>query len=247
MAKTALITGATQGIGACIAKRLASDGFNVAINCRSADTLENGGKEVLEACRAYGVEAECFIADVSDYAQCESMVNDVKERFGTIDVLINNAGITRDGLLARMSEEQYDSVIMVNQKSVFNMMKFVGNVMIKQRGGRIVNMSSVSGIFGNAGQFNYSASKAAIIGMTKTAAKELGARGITVNAIAPGFIESPMTDELTDKVKESILSFVPLKRYGKPEDVAAMASFLASEDASYVSGQIIAVSGGMSM
>ena len=127
------------------------------------------------------------------------------------------------------------------------MMKFVGNVMIKQRGGRIVNMSSVSGIFGNAGQFNYSASKAAIIGMTKTAAKELGARGITVNAIAPGFIESPMTDELTDKVKESILSFVPLKRYGKPEDVAAMASFLASEDASYVSGQIIAVSGGMSM
>ena len=247
MAKTALITGATQGIGACIAKRLAKDGFNIAINCRGEAEKDTGGREVAEACRALGVEAECFIADVSKYDECEKMVGEVKAHFGTIDVLINNAGITRDGLLARMSEENYDAVIAVNQKSVFNMMKFVSGVMIKQRSGRVVNVSSVAGLWGNPGQFNYSASKAAIIGMTMTAAKELGSRNITVNAVAPGFIQTAMTDKLTDDQKKAMLAQVAMGRYGSVDEVAAVVSFLASDDAAYVTGQTIEISGGLSM
>ena len=175
------------------------------------------------------------------------MVNAVKERFGSIDGLVNNAGITRDGLLVRMSEEAYDSVIAVNQKSVYNMMKLVSAVMIRQRSGRIVNISSVSGLYGNPGQFNYSASKAAIIGMTKSAAKELGPRGINVNAVAPGFIETPMTDKLTDEQKQAILSAVAMNRYGKPEEVANLVAFLLSDEAAYITGQAIEISGGLSM
>ncbi|NMA79113.1 MAG: 3-oxoacyl-[acyl-carrier-protein] reductase [Clostridiales bacterium] len=247
MSKTALITGAGQGIGAAIAIRLANDGYNIAINCRTEEDIINSGNNIAEQCREKGVEAECFACDVSDYNACEEMVKAVKERFNTIDVLVNNAGITKDGLLARMSEEQYDTVINVNQKSVYNMMKHTSAVMIRQRSGKIINMASVAGLYGNAGQFNYSASKAAVIGMTLTAAKELGSRGITVNAIAPGFIETPMTDSLSDKVREAVLAAVPLKRYGKPEEVAATASFLSSDDASYITGQVIVVSGGMSM
>lgn len=247
MGKTALITGSSQGIGAEIAKRLAKDGFDIAVNCRSQVEVENGGNAVAEACRAIGVKAECFIADVSNYSQCEEMVKSVKDTFGSIDVLVNNAGITKDGLLARMSEEAYDAVIAVNQKSVFNMMKLVSAVMIKQKSGKIINMSSVAGVFGNAGQFNYSASKAAIIGMTKTAAKELGSRGITVNAIAPGFIDTPMTQVLPENVKEQILSMIPLKRFGKTDDIANLAAFLAGEGGDYISGQVIVVSGGLSM
>lgn len=247
MSKTALITGAGQGIGAAIAIRLANDGYNIAINCRTEEDIINSGNNIAEQCREKGVEAECFACDVSDYNACEQMVKAVKERFNTIDVLVNNAGITKDGLLARMSEEQYDTVINVNQKSVYNMMKHTSAVMIRQRSGKIINMASVAGLYGNAGQFNYSASKAAVIGMTLTAAKELGSRGITVNAIAPGFIETPMTDSLSDKVREAVLAAVPLKRYGKPEEVAATASFLSSDDASYITGQVIVVSGGMSM
>ncbi len=247
MAKTALITGASQGIGAAVAKRLAQDGFNIAINCLGERERDNGGLEVKAACEAFGVEAECFLCDVSDYDACEQMVKAVKERFGSIDVLVNNAGITRDGLLARMKEADFDLVTKVNYKSVFNMTKFVGNVMIRQRSGRIINMSSVAGLYGNAGQFNYSASKAGVVGMTLTAAKELGSRGITVNALAPGFIETPMTAVLKDEYKEEVKKQIALKRFGKPEEVAATISFLASEGAGYITGQIIALDGGMAM
>ena len=175
------------------------------------------------------------------------MVKDIKAKFGTIDVLVNNAGITRDGLLARMSEENFDTVIAVNEKSVFNMTKFVGSVMMKQRSGKIINLSSVAGLWGNPGQLNYSASKAAIIGMTKTVAKELGSRGITCNAVAPGFIKTPMTDKLTEAQKENILRMIAMRRYGTVEEISGVVSFLASKDASYVTGQVIEISGGLSM
>jgi 3-oxoacyl-[acyl-carrier protein] reductase len=227
MNKVALITGAGQGIGAAIAARLEKDGFTVVANDLS------------------GVE---FAADVSDYAACESLVKAVKDKFGSIDVLVNNAGITRDGLLARMSEEQYDSVIAVNQKSIFNLTKLVGaGVMMKQKSGRIINLSSVAGVHGNAGQFNYSASKAAVIGMTKSAAKEFASRGITVNAIAPGFVQTPMTDKLTPEQQQAILDRIGMKRYCQPEEIAGLVSFLAGEDSKYITGQTIEISGGLTL
>lgn len=241
----ALITGSARGIGAAIAQRLAKDGFDIALNDVSEKSFENN--DVMEKIRANGVKCEKFIADVSNYEQVEIMVKAVKELFGSIDVLVNNAGITRDGLLARMSEDNYDLVISVNQKSVYNMMRHVAPIMMKQRSGRIINMSSVAGLHGNAGQFNYSASKAAIIGMTKSAAKELGSRGINVNAIAPGFISTPMTDQLTDEQKKAILEMIAMKRYGNVEEIAGVASFLAGKDSSYVTGQVIEISGGLSM
>lgn len=245
MAKTAIITGSSRGIGAAIALRLARDGYNIALNDLNEGMFENN--DIKEKITALGVEAEIFCADVSKYDQCESMVKAVKERFGTIDVLVNNAGITRDGLMARMSEEQYDTVIAVNQKSVFNMLKLAGNVMIRQKQGKIVNLASVAGLYGNPGQINYSASKAAIIGMTKTAAKELGSRNINVNAVAPGFISTPMTDKLTDEQKAKMLEAIAMKRYGTVDEIAGVVSFLCSEDASYVTGQTIEISGGLSM
>lgn len=247
MAKTALITGASQGIGACIAKTLAAEGFHIAVNCRSEQEADNGGKDVADACRAYGVEAECFICDVSDFEACAAMAKAVKERFGSIDVLVNNAGITRDGLLVRMSEDQFDAVTNVNYKSVFNMTRHVGAVMFRQRSGRIINISSVSGVYGNAGQFNYSAAKAGIIGMTKTTAKELGARGITCNAVAPGFVRTPMTDVLGDEYKEKIQNGIALGRLGEPEDIANAVAFFASDKAAYITGQVLEVSGGLSI
>ena len=240
MAKTALITGASQGIGACIAKTLAADGFNIAIDCYSQREVENGGEEVAAACRALGVEAECFDA-------CASLVKEVKARFGTIDALVNNAGITKDGLLVRMSEEQFSAVINVNLKGTFNMLRHVGAVMMRQKSGRIVNISSVAGVYGNAGQINYSASKAGVIGMTKTVAKELGSRGITCNAVAPGFVRTPMTDVLQDDYKAEILKQISLGRLGEPEDIANAVSFLVSDKASYITGQVLVVSGGMVM
>lgn len=241
----AIITGSARGIGAAIALRLAKDGYDIALNDISEAMFENNS--IMEDIKALGVQCEKYIADVSDHQQCADMVKAVKERFGSIDVLVNNAGITRDGLLARMSEENFDLVIAVNQKSVFNMTKFAGSVMMKQRSGRIINLSSVAGLYGNAGQMNYSASKAAIIGMTKTTAKELGSRGITCNAVAPGFISTPMTDKLSDEVKNSILSMIAMKRYGEVNEIAGVVSFLASPDASYVTGQVIEISGGLSM
>lgn len=245
--KTALITGASRGLGAAIAKRLAKDGFNIAINCHSENSMENGGNVVAEECRKYGVLAECFVADISKYDQCERMIAGVKEKFGSIDCLVNNAGITKDGLLVRMSEEAFDAVTSVNYKGVFNMTKLVGAVMMRQKSGRIVNVSSVAGVNGNVGQFNYSASKAGIIGMTKTAAKELGSRGILVNAVAPGFIETDMTDALSDKLKDEVRRHISIKRFGKPEEVAGVVSFLCEQDASYISGQVIVVDGCLSM
>lgn len=247
MARTVIITGAAQGIGAAIAERLAKDGMNIAINCINQAQVESNGNQLAEKLRSYGVEAECYIADVSDFEQCNTMVEAVKARFGTIDGLVNNAGITRDKLLVRMSEEEYDSVIAVNQKSVYNMMKLVTAVMMKQKSGKIVSLASVAGVYGNPGQFNYSASKAAIIGMTKSAAKEFGSRGINVNAVAPGFIETPMTAKLTEEQKKNILSAVAMRRYGKAEEVANVVAFLMSDDASYVTGQVIEISGGLSM
>ncbi len=244
---TAIVTGASQGIGACIAKRLAKDGFDVVINHYPSDGDKEKALAVAEECRAFGVKAECYAADVSKFDQCEAMVKQVKADFGSIDALVNNAGITKDGLLARMKEADYDAVIAVNQKSVYNMLKHVCSVMMKQRHGRIVNVSSVAGLYGNPGQVNYSASKAAIIGMTKTVAKEFGSRNITCNAVAPGFIHTPMTDVLSDDLKAKMLGAVALGRYGEPEEIASVVSFLVSEDSSYVTGQVIEISGGLSM
>lgn len=242
---TAIITGSARGIGAAIALRLAKDGYDIALNDISEAMFENN--DIVEKITAEGVQCEKYIADVSKHDQCEAMIKQIKERFGTIDVLVNNAGITRDGLMMRMSEEIYDLVISVNQKSVFNMIKFAGAVMMKQRSGRIINLSSVAGLYGNAGQMNYSASKAAVIGMTKTTAKELGSRGITCNAVAPGFIQTPMTDKLSDEAKKAILGMIAMKRYGQVDEIAGVVSFLASKDASYVTGQVIEISGGLSM
>jgi len=244
---TAIITGASQGIGACIAKRLAQDGFDVVINHYPSDGDKEKALAVAEECRAFGVRAECLAADVSKFDQCEAMVKKVKEDFGTIDALVNNAGITKDKLLARMGEEDYDAVIAVNQKSVYNMTKHVTAVMMKQRSGRIVNVASVAGLYGNPGQMNYSASKAAIIGMTKTVAKEFGSRNITCNAVAPGLIRTPMTDVLSDEIKAKMIEAVALRRYGEPEEIASVVSFLLSDNASYVTGQVIEISGGLSM
>jgi len=242
---TVLVTGAARGIGAATAKKFAQAGYNVAINCRNEKSIEANGNAVAAACREYGVEAECFAADVSVMAECETMVKAVAEKFGSIDVLVNNAGITRDGLLVRMSEENFDDVISANLKSVFNMTKLVGAIMMKKRTGAIINMSSVSGVYGNGGQANYSASKAAVIGFTKSTAKELGPRGITCNAIAPGFTETDMTAVLSDEVKAKIKDSISLRRFGKTEDIAAAALFLAQHG--YITGQVLLVDGGMSM
>ena len=243
----ALITGASQGIGACIAKRLAKDGWDIAINHYPSDGDKAKAEAVAEECRTVGVKAEIFAADVSDFGQCADMVKAVKDAFGSIDALVNNAGITKDTLLTLMSEEQYDQVIAVNQKSVFNMMKPVVKVMMKQKHGAIVNMASVAGLYGNPGQFNYSASKAAIIGMTMTAAKEVGARNIRVNAVAPGLIKTPMTDVLTNEQKAKIFDQIALRRFGEVEEIASVVAFLLSDSASYITGQTIEISGGLSM
>lgn len=245
MSKTAIITGSARGIGAAIALRLAKDGFSIALNDISEKSFENN--DIMERITALGVRCEKYIADVSSHSECESFVKKVKEDFGSIDALVNNAGITRDGLLLRMAEENYDDVIRINQKSVFNMTKFVGAVMLRQKSGKIVNLASVAGLYGNPGQMNYSASKGAVIAMTKTAAKELGSRGINVNAVAPGFIKTPMTDKLTDEQRSAMLAQIAMKRYGEPEEVASVVAFLCSDDAAYVTGQTIEISGGLSM
>jgi 3-oxoacyl-[acyl-carrier protein] reductase len=241
----ALITGSARGIGKAIAERLAKDGFDIAVNDLNEKAFE--GSDVLENCTAAGVKAQGFFANVADSADCERLIKDINERMGAIDVLVNNAGITRDGLMARMTDEQYDSVIAVNQKSVFNLTRIVGTAMSRARSGRIVNIASVAGLYGNPGQMNYSASKAAVIGMTKTAAKELGRRGITVNAVAPGFIATPMTDKLSEEQKNAMLAQIAMRRYGTPEEVAGVVSFLCSADSAYVTGQVIEISGGLSM
>ncbi len=242
MNKVALITGATRGIGKQIAIILAKQGFDIAVNYRTAnDSLNETVKEI----ESYGVQCLAVQGDVSNFEDCEDMVKQVIEKFERIDVLVNNAGITKDMLFIRMKQEDFKQVIDVNLIGTFNMTKNVSQYMVKQRSGRIINISSVVGIHGNAGQANYSASKAGIIGLTKSLAKELASRNILVNAIAPGFIETDMTNVLKEDVKSNILNSIPLKREGKPEEVANVVKFLASDDSSYITGQIISVDGGM--
>ena len=242
--KIAVVTGGSRGIGAAIAKKLASRGMTVIINyCGSEDRA----LAVKSAIEAAGGQAEAWRCDVSDCGQCEAFVKAVMEKYGRIDVLVNNAGITRDGLMMRMSDEDFSRVIDTNLKGTFYMMRFASRHMLKAKKGRIINMASVVGLMGNAGQVNYAASKAGVIGATKSAAKELASRGITVNAIAPGFIDTEMTGALSEKVQEQILTQIPLGIFGKPEDIANCAAFLASDEAAYITGQVIQVDGGMCM
>lgn len=240
--KVALITGGSRGIGAGIARRFAEQGATVAFTYRSS---EEEAKVVEKELQELGVTAQAFRSDASSFAEAEQLVKDVLEAFGKIDILINNAGITQDTLMLRMKEEQWDKVMEVNLKSVFNLTKHVMRPMMKNRGGSIINMSSIVGVTGNAGQANYAASKAGIIGFTKSIAKEVGSRNIRCNAIAPGFIETDMTDALDEKVKEAYLSNIPMKRLGKAEEVADVCVFLGSEMSAYVSGQTISVCGAL--
>ncbi|WP_416195660.1 3-oxoacyl-[acyl-carrier-protein] reductase [Selenomonas sp.] len=242
--KTALVTGASRGIGRAIALRLAAEGANIAINYAGNTAKAEETKAAIEAA---GGKAALFQADVSDSAQVEQMVAAVTEAFGTIDILVNNAGITRDGLLMRMKEEDFDAVLDTNLKGIFHVTKAVSKLMMKKRAGRIVNMASVVGIMGNAGQTNYAAAKAGVIGFTKSAAREFAARGITVNAVAPGFIATDMTAAMPEKAKEATLAAIPLRRMGEPEDVANAVAFLVSDQASYITGQVVKVDGGMVM
>lgn len=242
--KIAVVTGASRGIGKAIAMKFAQLGATVVINYNgSAQKAE----EVKQSITADGGRAVIMQCNVADYDACEAFFKDVINQFGRIDILVNNAGITKDGLIMRMSEEDFTSVVDVNLKGTFYCIRFASRQMMKQRSGRIINMSSVVGISGNAGQINYAASKAGVIGMTKSAAKELASRGITVNAIAPGYIETDMTNVLSDKVKEETMKQIPLGRLGQTGDIAAAAAFLASDEAGYITGQVLAVDGGMAI
>lgn len=242
--KVAVVTGASRGIGSSIAKKLAEDGMFVVINYRgNKEQAESVKQEILEN---QGM-AEIYACDVSDYDACETFFKTVVQTYGRIDVLVNNAGITRDGLLMKMTEEDYDAVLQTNLKGPFHGTHFVSRQMLKQRSGRIINISSVSGILGNAGQANYCAAKAGVIGLTKSAARELASRGITVNAVAPGFICTKMTEVLSEEVQANVKKQIPLGQFGKPEDVAEAVAFLASEKARYITGQVLSVDGGMAM
>ncbi len=242
--KTAVVTGASRGIGRAIAIKLAKLGANIVVNYRNS---VEAVQEVVKEIEALGVKALAVQGDISSYSDVDSMMKKCMEEFGSIDILVNNAGITKDGSLMRMKEEDFDRVIDINLKGAFNFTKHVSAIMLKQRSGRIINISSVSGLTGNAGQVNYSSAKAGILGMTKAVARELASRGVTCNAVAPGYIQTDMTDVLSEKVKETITSTIPLKRLGNPEDVANAVAFLASEEASYITGQVINVDGGMVM
>ncbi|WP_317316733.1 3-oxoacyl-[acyl-carrier-protein] reductase [Longibaculum muris] len=244
MNKVAVITGAARGIGKAIALKFASQGYHVVINYRGSEEKANAVKE---QCIALGVEALTYQGDVSHYQEMEDMMKAVMEKFGRIDVLINNSGITKDQLLLKMDSESFMDVIDVNLKGTFNTIKAVSRIMMKQKSGVIINMSSVIGEIGNAGQANYAASKAGVLGLTKSIAKEFAPRHIRVNAIAPGFIATDMTDVLNEQTKENILQAIPLKSLGEAEDVANVAYFLASDDAKYITGQVINVDGGMVM
>ena len=242
--KVAVVTGASRGIGAAIARELAAAGMYVVINyCGSEEKAQELKKEIEQN----GGEASIYKCDVSDNVACKEFIGNVIAEYGHLDVLVNNAGITRDNLLMRMSEEEFDAVIAVNLKGTFNCMKQAARPMMKQKYGKIINMASVVGVTGNAGQVNYAASKAGVIGMTKSMAKELANRGVTVNAIAPGFIRTAMTDVLSDDVKAEITRVIPMGVMGETEDVANLAAFLASDASRYITGQVINVDGGMVM
>ena len=239
--KTALITGAARGIGKAIALKYASEGCNIAFT--DLEVNLDTEKEIA----ALGVKAKSYASNAADFAQTEEVVKAVKEEFGSIDILVNNAGITKDGLMLRMTEQQWDAVIAVNLKSAFNFIHACVPVMMRQRGGSIINMASVVGVHGNAGQANYAASKAGLIALAKSIAQEMGPKGIRANAIAPGFIETAMTAALPDEVREQWKQKIPLRRGGQVEDIANVATFLTSDLSSYVSGQVIQVDGGMNM
>jgi 3-oxoacyl-[acyl-carrier protein] reductase len=242
--KVALVTGASRGIGRAIALHLAESGADVVVNYAGS---ENAAAEVVAQIEALGRNAVKCRADVSSLQEADDLVKMTIEAFGKIDILVNNAGITRDNLIMRMKEEEFDQVISTNLKGVFNCIKAVTRPMMKQRSGRIINISSVVGVLGNPGQANYVAAKAGVIGLTKATARELASRGITVNAVAPGFIETDMTDKLTDEVRQNMLKSIPLERLGQPEEIAKVVRFLCTDDSSYMTGQTLHVDGGMYM
>ena len=242
--KVALVTGASRGIGQAVAVELAKAGADVIVNYIGNEAV---AQETVEKVEALGRKALKIKADVGNADEVQAMVDEAHAAIGHIDVLVNNAGITRDGLLIRMKDSDWDDVLNINLKGVYLVSKAVAKLMVKQRSGRIINMTSVSGVTGNVGQANYAAAKAGVIGFTKTCAKELAARGITVNAVAPGFIETAMTDVLPEKIKEGIAATVPLGRMGQPEEIAGVVTFLASDFARYITGQVLNVDGGMVM
>lgn len=242
--KVALVTGASRGIGRAIAVELAKQGANVAVNYSGSEAKAN---EVVDEIKALGREAIAIQSNVGDSDSVQNMVKEVISTFGTVDILVNNAGITRDNLLMRMKEDEWDDVININLKGVFNCTKAVTRQMMKQRSGRIINIASIVGVSGNPGQANYVAAKAGVIGLTKTTAKELASRNITVNAIAPGFITTDMTDKLPEEVKTEMLKQIPLAKFGEPKDIANVVLFLASEHSNYMTGQTLHVDGGMVM
>ena len=242
--KIAVVTGASRGIGRAIVIRLAGEGATVVINYNGSKEKAEEVKQEIEGAGGKAAVCQC---NVADFDQCQAFIQKVIDEFGRIDILVNNAGITRDGLLMKMSEEDFDQVIETNLKGAFHTIRFASRQMLRQKSGRIINLSSVVGVTGNAGQANYAASKAGVIGLTKSAARELASRGITVNAIAPGFIETDMTSVLSEKVKEGAAAGIPLGAFGKPEDVAAAAAFLASDEAGYITGPVLHVDGGMVM
>lgn len=244
MKQTAIVTGGSRGIGRAVAMRLAKDGMNLVINYRGNSAA---AEETERLCRELGAEVLLVQGDVSCAEDCEKLAAQAKEAFGRVDVLVNNAGITRDGLLARMTEEDFRAVLDVNLVGPWNMIKTVNRIMMKQRYGRIVNLSSVTGLMGNMGQTNYAAAKAGILGMTKSYAREVAGRGITVNAVAPGFIDTDMTEAMPEGAKDKIIIGIPMGRTGKPEDVAEAVAFLASEQAGYITGEVLRVDGGMAM
>lgn len=242
--KTALITGAARGIGKGIAMKFASEGANIAFTDLEINNL---AKETQQEIAAFGVKVNGYAGNASDFAQTEELVKQIHSDFGSIDILVNNAGITKDGLMLRMTEQQWDAVISVNLKSAFNFIHACVPIMMRQRGGSIINMSSVVGVHGNAGQCNYAASKAGLIALAKSIGQEVGSRGIRANAIAPGFIETAMTATLSEETKKAWLNAIPLRRAGQIEDIANVALFLASDLSSYVTGQVIQVNGGLQM
>lgn len=243
MAKTAVITGATKGLGKQIALELAKDGFEIVINYRTEnDSLAQMVEEINKTTKAY-----TFKADISNFDEAKALIDFATSETGKIDLLVNNAGITNDKLLVRMSEEDFSKVININLKGTFNCIRHASRLMMKQKFGRIVNISSVIGLIGNVGQANYAASKAGVIGLTKSAAREMAPYSVTVNAIAPGFIKSDMTDKLTDEIKDNIKSSIPMRKIGEPKDVANLVKFLANDETGYITGQVINVDGGMVM